>query len=140
MEQLDDTDRKILEQLRQDSRVSYTDLAKKFDMSDVAIKKRIDKLVEQGIIKNFSVSIDNKKLGKPLHAFMLLRSTPGETTTLSEKLRKTDGVANIFQTLGPFDLMIEANCASMDELRALSEEKIGNLSGVIEVRTLVAIE
>ena len=139
MEQLDETDRKLLDELRKDSRVSYTDLAKKFDMSDVAIKKRVDKLVEQGIIRNFSVTIDEKKLGRPLHAFMLLRSTPGETIALSEELRKTEGIVQIFPTLGPFDLIVEASCASMDELRLLSEERIGNLKGVIEVRTLVAL-
>jgi Lrp/AsnC family transcriptional regulator for asnA, asnC and gidA len=137
--ELDEIDRKILSHLEKDSRVSYTTLAKKLDISDVAIKKRIDKLIENGIIERFSISIDNKKLGMPLKAFILIKSLPSEAAQISDELKKMRNVNRIFSTLGPYDVVIELSCKDIDELKSLTDENIGNLRGVTDIRTLVVV-
>ena len=60
--QLDSTDIKLIEFLKKDSRISYTELAKELDLSDVAIKKRIDKLISNKIIQNFTINLNTKVL------------------------------------------------------------------------------
>jgi len=137
--ELDEIDRKILSHLEKDSRVSYTTLAKKLNISDVAIKKRIDKLIENGIIERFSISIDNKKLGMPLKAFILIKSLPSEAAQISDELKKMRNVNRIFSTLGPYDVVIELSCKDIDELKSLTDENIGNLRGVTDIRTLVVV-
>ena len=61
---LDSIDSHILRRLAQNSRISYTDLAKEVGLSGVAVKERIDRLVNQGIIEQFSIVISAEKLGK----------------------------------------------------------------------------
>jgi DNA-binding Lrp family transcriptional regulator len=137
--ELDDIDKKIIDHLKKDSRVSYTTLEKKLNISDVAVKKRIDKLIEQGIIERFSISIDHRKLGMPLRAFILLKSIPSETSQINEELTKVENVQSISHTIGSFDLLIELICKDIDELKQVTDESIGNLRGVTDIRTLVVV-
>jgi len=136
---LDGIDKKILDNLEKDSRISYTTLAKKLDISDVAVKKRIDKLIEQGVIERFSISINQKKLGLPLRAFILLKFVPSEAGQISEELRKIRNVSKIFTTIGSYDVLIELICRDIDELKSLTDESIGNLHGITDIRTLVVV-
>lgn len=137
--ELDDLDKKILDHLNKDSRVSYTSLAEKLGISDVAIKKRIDKLIEQGVIERFSISIDHKKLGQPLKAFILVKTIPAEARQVNEELKKMRNVSRLFSTIGPYDTLLELTCKDIDELKSLMDENIGNLRGVTDVRTLVVV-
>ena len=136
---LDDIDRKILDNLEKDARVSYTTLAKKMDISDVAVKKRIDKLAEQGVIERFTISIDRKKLGLPLHAFILLKFIPSEAVQLNEELKKLRNVTRVLPTIGQFDVVVELTCKDIEELKAITDEGIGNMKGVVDIRTLVVV-
>ncbi len=136
---LDSIDKKILSALEKDARISYTDLSKELQLSDVAVRKRIDHLVKDGIIKRFSIEVDNKMLNRPFHAFLLVKCTPSEANDIKESIRVTDTIHKIHQILGPYDLLLEAYCRDVDELRKLSEEHIGNLPGVLEIRTLMVV-
>lgn len=137
--EIDEIDRKILEFLEKDARISYTDLAKKLSLSDVAVRKRIDKLVEEGVIQKFSVSIDYKKLGKPLHVFLLLKINPIEIGKIKEEIEKLKNVIQIFPVIGEYDLILEIVCKDIEELRSLTEEGIGGLKGISEIRALVVV-
>jgi Lrp/AsnC family transcriptional regulator for asnA, asnC and gidA len=136
---LDLVDRKILAALEIDARVSYTNLSKDLELSDVAVRKRIDKLLKDGIIRRFSVELDNKKLNRPFHAFMLIKCSPAEASDIKESIKITDNIHKIHSILGPYDILLEAYCRDVDELRRLSEEHIGNLPGVLEIRTLMVV-
>ena len=103
----------------------------------MAVKKRIDKLMEKKIITNFSITVDQAKLGKALHSFLLLRTNPTETDSILAELRKIPDIGRISSALGPFDIVIEIHTSKISDLKRLTEEDIGNLKGVIEVRTLI---
>ena len=136
---LDDLDKKILDNLEKDARVSYTALAEKLGISDVAVKKRIDKLADQGVIKHFTISIDHKKLGQPLKAFILVKIVPAESGQVTEELKKMKNVTRLSTTLGSYDVVIELRCKDIEELKSLTDENIGNLRGVTDIRTLVVV-
>ncbi len=70
---LDEKDKKIIEILKENSRTPYNEIAKKIGISDVGVKKRIDKLIENGFIKKFTVEVDMKKHYKIL---LLLKGEP----------------------------------------------------------------
>jgi len=103
------------------------------------VRKRIDRLVENGTITNFSLNIDHSKVGKPLHAFILLRCKPSDAGEVLEGVKKIDAVRRIFQMLGPYDLMLEIHCAGTSELKAVADERIGSLHGVNEIRTMIIV-
>lgn len=138
-ERIDKVDRKILEELKKDARMSYIDLSKKLKLSDVAVRKRMDKLLKGGIIKKFSIDLDYKKLDRPFHAFLLIKCSPSEAAEIRESLGKSDNILNIYPLLGSYDFLLELVCKDIDELKLLTEENIGTLRGVTEARTLVVV-
>lgn len=73
MEQLDKIDKEILVTLLKDSRTKFTDIAKKCHVSKYTIKKRYDKLVKIGIIKQSTVIINPKKLGYLGHLSLYIK-------------------------------------------------------------------
>jgi Lrp/AsnC family transcriptional regulator, leucine-responsive regulatory protein len=71
--ELDGTDHEILELLRGDARRTLVEIAARVSMSPPAVKRRIDRLEELGVITGYTAIIDHAKLGQPLHAFTELR-------------------------------------------------------------------
>ncbi len=74
----DTTDKRILNALEENSRMSFADLGRKINLSPSAVRERVQRLEDSGIIKKYSVQIDPKKLGYELEAFMLLKVFPGK--------------------------------------------------------------
>lgn len=138
-EEIDDIDRRLLERLSDDARISYTELAKALGLSDVAVKKRVERLLEKGVIKKFSAILDHRLLGRSLRAYLLLRVAPADFAPIMEQIKKMDGVLSIEQTIGQYDCLVEVVATDMEELRSIAEDKIGNIRGIIEVRPQVVV-
>lgn len=137
--ELDETDSDIIEALKKDARISYTDLAKELKMSDVAVKKRIDKLISTKVIKNFTINLDYKAIDRPINAFLLLKCIPNESDKIKERIRQSSEIISIMPTIGQYDYIIETATKDVNELRKLAEETIGNIKGVLQVRTIIVV-
>ena len=70
---LDDTDRRILDLLRQNARRTFGDIGTRVGLSAPAVKRRIDRLEADGVIAGYTTVVDHTKLGRPLEAFAELR-------------------------------------------------------------------
>ena len=70
---LESTDRRILELLAVDGRMSYTDLGKATGLSTSAVHQRVKRLEQRGLIKGYGATIDYDQVGKPLTAFLSIR-------------------------------------------------------------------
>jgi Lrp/AsnC family leucine-responsive transcriptional regulator len=73
IEGLDETDRQILELLRQDARRTFGDIGGQVGLSAPAVKRRIDRLERSDVIRGYTTIVDHSKLGRPLEAFAELR-------------------------------------------------------------------
>lgn len=73
MADVDDLDHRLIELLRQDGRRTYSDMAGVVGLSVAAVKRRVDRLQETGVITGFTVQVDHTKLGWPVEAFTELR-------------------------------------------------------------------
>ncbi len=135
--ELDETDREILDILKNTGRISYTEIGDELGISDVAAKKRISKLQEEGVIENFTVNLDYSKLGKSLHGFLLVKISPEIKEKTREKLQGNEKVLRFYNTIGEYDLIIETACKDLDEVKEFTEREIGNLKGVQEIRTAI---
>ncbi|MEB3772596.1 MAG: AsnC family transcriptional regulator, partial [Desulfurococcales archaeon] len=60
---IDEKDKVIVDMLRENARVSYSEIARKLGISEVAVMKRVKKLEASGVIKKYTVIVDYKKLG-----------------------------------------------------------------------------
>lgn len=132
--ELDEVDTKILELLSKNSRMSYSDLARHFGFSDVAIRKRVDKLVENQIIKEFTTTLDYRKLGKNVSAFIFFKTRSDKTQEIAEQLSQVEGIHDVYISLGVYDIIAKAYCADVAELKLLTEGKLNEINGILEVR------
>ncbi len=137
--ELNETDLKLIELLKKDSRASYTELGKKINLSDVAVRKRIDKLVSMGVIKNFSIAIDNSKLGKKIDALLLINCAPDSIDRVIQKFEKINQTQSINKSIGEYDLIVEVLCKNIEELKSIVEDNFSSMKGVNSISTLIKI-
>ena len=71
--EVETTDRKILELLAADGRMSFTDLGKATGLSTSAVHQRVKRLESRGMIRGYGATIDHEQLGLPLTAFISIR-------------------------------------------------------------------
>jgi Lrp/AsnC family leucine-responsive transcriptional regulator len=83
---VDNTDHEILAILARDARSTYGDIGRVVGLSAPAVKRRVDRLVDGGVILGYTTRLDHLKLGRPLEAFCELRFV-GKT--------RVDAIANI---------------------------------------------
>ncbi|MCK4327961.1 MAG: Lrp/AsnC family transcriptional regulator [Candidatus Diapherotrites archaeon] len=132
--EIDEIDARILELLSENSRMSYSDIARHFGFSDVAIRKRVDKLTEKGIIKKFTTAVDQKKLGKNVTAFLFFNTRSDKTQEIADQLLALDGIEDVYIALGVYDIIAKVHCADVVALKLLTEQKLNDINGIIEVR------
>src|SRR3972149_591713 len=95
MEEIDETDREILEVLMTDASRSIAEIARELDMPRPTVQYRVQKMRERGVIKAIKAIPDYGKLGKPVTAFILvnfLRNPDVSQRELAEKISKLAGV------------------------------------------------
>lgn len=131
---IDEIDTKILELLADNSRMSYSDIARHFGFSDVAIRKRVEKLIERGIITKFTTVVDNKKLGKNVMAFVFFNTRSDKTHEIAEQLLEISGIEDVYISLGVYDIIAKVHCADVIALKELTEQKLNDINGILEVR------
>lgn len=136
---LDDVDRTILKMLLENSRVPYTRIAEKVGMSEPAIKKRVEKLVKEGIIESFTIEVDPWKLGKSLIALVFINASPGKHRAVAETISKIEEVTEVNIVTGQFDMMAKIVC---DNPRHFEKtiQKIGSIPEVLKTESFVVIE
>ncbi len=135
---LDKIDRKILEFLIEDGRASFSKIAKETKLTDVAIKKRIERLKMKGIIKGISAKINLKSLGYENPIFILLRTELSKSKDVIRKLQQNDYVIELYQVLGEYNLLAKVVLPNLEQAEKFIE-KIGLIDGVIDAKTQVIL-
>src|SRR5690348_10655188 len=79
---------KLLRLLREEPRISVSELARRIGMSAPAVKERIQRLEETGVIRETRMDLDPKALGYPIAAFVRVRPMPGKLPKIAELARK----------------------------------------------------
>ncbi|AIQ36303.1 MULTISPECIES: Lrp/AsnC family transcriptional regulator [Paenibacillus] len=137
---LDPIDNHILQRLAQNSRISYTDLAKEVNLSSVAVKDRIDRLVNQGIIEQFSIVISAEKLGKKISAYLELEVEPAHLNHIVEVLKENERVAVLYEMTGPCILHIHILVENLEEMERFMHESIYCLDGLVRVENQILLK
>lgn len=83
---VDTIDEQLLDKLKNNSRLSFADLGRKINLSPSAVRERVQKMEDLGIIQKYDIQIDNKKLGYDIEAFILLRVFRGQLKHVLEKI------------------------------------------------------
>ena len=133
------SDEEILLEIAQDSSRSFRELAKKLPISDTAIRKRVNRLTKEGIIKRYTIEIDHRKLGYELTSFIGFDTEPDAYTSILETIKDWSEVRSIFQTSIDHDFLMECWFKSNDELTSFIK-RLENLHGVTHVCPATVIQ
>lgn len=135
---LDKIDFKILQHLLSDGRVSFSAIAKDVSLTDVAIKKRFDRLKRKGVIDSISANINLKALGFENPVFVQIRSELSKNKELIRRLKEFDSVVELYQSLGEYNLLAKVVVQNI-EVAEKFIESLGALDGVIDIKTSVIL-
>ena len=140
---LDRTDRRILECLQDDGRMSNVSLARKVNLTPTPCLERVKRLEKQGYIRGYSAVLDPEMVGLGLLVFVeidLLRTSPDVFRDFRQQASKLSEVLECHLVSGNFDYLIKARVRDMQEYRDLLGEKILSLPGVSGSRSYVVME
>ena len=133
---MDDIDIQILSLLEKDSRMKNTEIAKKLSVSEGSIRRRIENLVETGIIKNFTVEISTS-FGF-ISLVLLNTQTQESTYQIVEQIKTIEGVKRVYETTGEWDVVVYVLCNSPKEFNIIIEN-IRKLKGVNKSTSLTVL-
>ena len=102
---VDDIDRAIIEQLQRDGRLPYTKLGAAVGLSEAAVRQRVQRLVDGGVMQVVAVT-DPLSLGLRRMALIGVRCE-GDTTVVAERIGALDEVDYVVITAGSFDILVE---------------------------------
>ena len=136
--QLDDVSKLIIEQLQLDGRRSYSEIGKAVGLSEAAVRQRVQKLTESGVMQVVAVT-DPMQLGFYTQAMIGIRSS-GDVTALADELTKMPEVDYVVITAGSFDVLAEVVCENDDSLIELLNAKIRKLPGVTQTETFIYLK
>lgn len=130
MSSIDELDLKILDMLKKDSRTPFTEIASNLGVSDSTIHVRLKKLREDGVLRGFTVDLDEELLGKKVHGLAMIDVNLGHLEEVVSKLAINKNVVKIYETHGANDLIVQIDAADLDELRQviMDTRKIENIS------------
>lgn len=136
--QLDDVSKSIIEQLQSDGRRSYAEIGKAVGLSEAAVRQRVQKLTEAGVMQVVAVT-DPMQLGFYRQAMVGIKVS-GDASIVAEALGRIPSVDYIVLTAGSFDILVEVVCENDDDLIDLLNKRIRAIEGVRSTETFVYLK
>ncbi len=140
MKSVDEKDIRIIQMLREDARMSYTNMAKKLNITEAAVRKRVKNLESKGVIKKYTVEVDSSKLGYNIVSLTGVDTDPEKFLEVAKRLKDEDFARSVYITTGDHMIMTEIWAKDGDELTHIISEKIGKLPGVKKICPAIILE
>lgn len=132
---LDDLSKAIIEQLQQDGRRAYATIGKAIGLSEAAVRQRVQKLIENGVMQIVAVT-DPLTLGFRRQAMIGVRCE-GDTRKVAQELAEMTEVDYVVLTAGSFDLIVEVVCVDDDHLLDVINQRIRSIPEVRSTESFV---
>jgi Lrp/AsnC family transcriptional regulator, regulator for asnA, asnC and gidA len=135
---VDAVGKRLIEELQQDGRRSYAALAKTVGLSEAAVRQRMRRMIDAGVMQVVAVT-DPLQVGFTRQAMVGLR-VEGDLVQVAEAVAKIDEVDYVVVTAGSFDILAELVCEDDDHLLRVLSERIRVLPGVRDTETFVYLK
>ncbi|MED5350141.1 MAG: Lrp/AsnC family transcriptional regulator [Candidatus Thermoplasmatota archaeon] len=135
---MDDLDRAILEKLCEDARLSQRKLAQLLGVAQGTVTKRMQRMEESGLIKNYAAVLDAEKVGWSMTIMAGLRIQKGRMIEVQEKIASDPRVFNVYDITGDWDSMVLARVKDRSDLDNLTKT-VFTQDGVIRSYTHVVL-
>jgi Lrp/AsnC family transcriptional regulator, regulator for asnA, asnC and gidA len=135
---LDEVNRRIIEHLQHDGRMSYAALAKAVGLSEAAVRQRVQRMLDHDIMRIVAVA-DPPALGFARQVMVGLKVT-GDLRAAADRLAAIAQVHRVVICAGGYDVLAELVCTGDEELLALLNEHIREIPGVTAAETFVYLQ
>ena len=112
----DDTDRRLLDELAADPRVSAAELARRVGMSAPAVRDRVARLEETGVIRGYRLDVDPAAVGLPVAAWVRVRPGPGQLSRVAELAARTPQISECHRISGEDCFLLKVHVAGIGAL------------------------
>ena len=140
---IDNKDEKILDELKKNARKTTKGIASIVKIPRVTVHDRIQKMINKGIIKSFSVIPDYQKIGFPTKVFIFISFGSDKKISqreLAKRIAKLNGIYEVHIVSGEYDLLIKVRGTSLEEIGKLVVDNIRELDGVDKTLTCACFD
>jgi Lrp/AsnC family transcriptional regulator for asnA, asnC and gidA len=135
---LDEINKQIIEHLQRDGRMSYAALAKIIGLSEAAVRQRVQRLLDGGLMQIVAVT-DPLTLGFARQAMVGVKVT-GDLRVVADELAAIPEVDYVVICAGGYDLLVELVCTDDEHLLDLLNEKVRGVKGVAATETFMYLK
>ena len=135
---MDSLDKNLIELLARDARQSSEALAKQLNVSPATIRRRINKLIQSGVVRIVAVG-DPNKIGFPLAAVICFDVAHEKLDSVMEMLANRREVRWVSSSTGRFDIIALARFHSTDELSDFMQKEMAHVEGLRNSETFVCL-
>jgi len=139
MQIIDKIDKHIIEKLITDGRISFANIAKEINLTDVAIKKRLEKLKQKGIIKSIYAEVDFNKIGFSESANILISIEPPKQKEIVKKLIDNNDIIQITEVVGNYNYLIKIIAEDKADLKSVLDN-IYKIDGITNINVLSVLK
>ena len=114
---LDDTNRQILAALTESPRMSTSELARTVGMSAPAVRERVARLEQAGVIRGYRLDVDPAAIGLPVAAWVRIRPGPGQLAKIVDLARRTPQVSECHRISGEDCFLLKVHAAAIEDIK-----------------------
>lgn len=123
-------DLQILSELSNDASISVPRLSKKMNVNASVVYSRIKRLIKKKLIERFTIVVNDAELGYNVKALTGINMDTKKRDHIIEELFKIDGVREIAEVTGRFDILVTMYAKSLDQIHKMISERIGRIDGI----------
>ena len=131
-------DELLLSILREDARAATADIARRLGLSRTTVQNRIARLEQQGVIRGYTVRVDDELERSRIRAHIMITLRPKQMPSVVKTLQAMPEVRVLYSISGGFDLIAQAVAASVGEMDVLTDA-IGAIDGVERTTTSIIL-
>jgi Lrp/AsnC family transcriptional regulator for asnA, asnC and gidA len=135
--ELDEIDRAILRLLQEDGRMSYSEISRRVKIPESTVRSRVNKLVNEGVIRKFAALINPFKAGYDIIAFIVVDAEPSKVRYVVEELAKLPEVDVLGIATGAHDILMQVTARDLQELEKFILEKMAKIDGIKSTETSI---
>jgi Lrp/AsnC family leucine-responsive transcriptional regulator len=117
--EIDAVNRRILEELQRDPRVTMSEMGRRIGMSSPAVTERVRRLEEAGVIRGYRLEVNPAALGLPIAAYIRIRPNPGQLPRIAELAQQIPEVVECYRVTGEDCFILKAYIPAIEQLDRL---------------------
>ena len=140
IDMIDEKDKKILKMLTKNARIPYTKIAKEIGLSEGAIRKRVETLEKNGVIKKYVALVDPKKVGYNSMTILGLDVEPTKLLSIANEVAKIKEARSVYISTGDHMIMAEIWARDGKELSEILAKRVGRIEGIKRMCPAIILE